>query len=126
MITLEPVGQCIDGPGERTRLGYVRLWNGGNRILAHVDAWTRKNGPAPEGKELDHICNNRWCRNPDHLEPVTHKENCRRSAACKLDQGKADEIRRLRARGLTLREIGDVFGVTRQSIWLIVKGKQWK
>src|SRR5262245_4852943 len=36
-------------------------------------------GPIPRGLELDHLCRNRACVRPDHLEPVTHKVNCRRS-----------------------------------------------
>jgi hypothetical protein len=32
-------------------------------------------GPIPEGKQLDHLCRNRACINPEHLEPVTAKEN---------------------------------------------------
>lgn len=35
-------------------------------------------GPIPTGKELDHLCRNATCSNPDHLEPVTHKENFNR------------------------------------------------
>lgn len=35
--------------------------------------------PIPEGLELDHLCKNTSCVNPDHLEPVTHRENVMRS-----------------------------------------------
>lgn len=38
-------------------------------------------GPVPPGLELDHLCRNKLCCNPDHLEPVTHAENIRRGQA---------------------------------------------
>jgi len=35
-------------------------------------------GPIPKGLTLDHLCRNRRCVNPEHLEPVTLRENLRR------------------------------------------------
>ena len=42
---------------------------------AHRFAYEMCVGEIPEGLELDHLCRERSCVNPDHLEPVTHREN---------------------------------------------------
>lgn len=46
---------------------------------AHWLVYAALRGPVPKDHELDHLCRVRPCCNPDHLEPVTHKENMRRS-----------------------------------------------
>lgn len=51
--------------------GYGRFWAGGKSLLAHRVAWILKHGDVPPGKQLDHLCRNRACCNPAHLEPVT-------------------------------------------------------
>lgn len=48
-------------------------------VLAHRFAYERCLRPIPDGLELDHLCKNRSCVNPIHLEPVTHVENVRRA-----------------------------------------------
>lgn len=114
---------CIDGSGERTRLGYVRLWNGGNRILAHVFEWQKINGEVPDGMELDHLCGNRWCRNPDHLEAVTHRINSQRASNRKLSQKIADQIRsEYSPRRITQVSLAARYGVSRRTIEMVLKG----
>src|SRR5882672_10337222 len=45
------------------------------RVLAHRLAYELYMGPIPFGLTIDHLCRVPCCVNPDHLEPVTHREN---------------------------------------------------
>ena len=47
----------------------------------HRLVWELLRGPIPQGKQLDHLCRNTGCSNPDHLEPVTSRENTLRGTA---------------------------------------------
>lgn len=50
----------------------------GRRGLAHRVSYRHFKGEIPDGKEIDHLCSQRECVNPVHLEAVTHKENTMR------------------------------------------------
>lgn len=65
--------------------GVLMLWDGKKRQtkLAHRVSYERFVGPFPKGLYSDHLCRNRRCINPKHLEPVTLSENIRRGEAGK-------------------------------------------
>lgn len=55
--------------------GYGQFRHNGRIVRAHRFAYEQLVGPVPKGLELDHLCRNRRCVNPAHLEPVTQQEN---------------------------------------------------
>jgi hypothetical protein len=47
-------------------------------VRAHRYSYERLRWPIPVHQELDHLCRQKRCVNPDHLEPVVHLINVRR------------------------------------------------
>lgn len=58
--------------------GYGRFWIKYKTFQAHRVSYEMVIGSIPVGLQIDHLCRNRMCVNPSHLEPVTQKENLRR------------------------------------------------
>jgi hypothetical protein len=60
------------------RWGTLNGYGYHHHTRVHRAAYERWVGPIPDGLDLDHLCRNRLCANPAHLEPVTRDENLRR------------------------------------------------
>lgn len=70
---------CIEWLGYLDADGYGRYYaNYPNTVYVHRIAFERTKGSIPEGMQVDHICFNRKCLNPDHLQLLTASENARR------------------------------------------------
>jgi hypothetical protein len=67
---------CWPWNGSLDTHGYGQIKIQGKMHLAHRWVYTFYRGPIPEGLVLDHLCRVPRCENPEHLEPVTHQENC--------------------------------------------------
>lgn len=74
----EPNSGCWFWTGAQYNTGYGKLTRGKRYKLAHRVAFVALVGEHDERLELDHLCRNKLCCNPAHLEPVTHGENVRR------------------------------------------------
>lgn len=88
---------CWIWTGQKQDSGYGRLGIDGTTKVAHKFIYEQLVGPVPKGMVLDHLCHtesdcpggpecpHRPCVNPEHLEPVSPKENIRRGRTGQLE-----------------------------------------
>ncbi len=69
---------CWIWPGQENGKGYGLVRFNLIKKSVHRVVYTHFRGIIPAGMQLDHLCRNRACANPWHLEPVTAQENCLR------------------------------------------------
>lgn len=91
-ITICEESGCWLWSGWNSGNGYGKVRWKGRAWMAHRLVFWLLRGEIPENHVLDHLCRRRHCCNPDHLEPVTVRENTHRGEAV-LFQGDLTPIR---------------------------------
>lgn len=75
LAQIEKTSNCWIWKGSTNGDGYGQTCWKGKTLGAYRLMYELSKGKMPRDKCLDHLCRNRLCVNPDHLEPVTNKEN---------------------------------------------------
>jgi len=66
---------CYEWLGSVSPQGYARISVAGRPELAHRWVYETFVEIIPKGMVVDHLCRNRKCVNPEHLQIATHREN---------------------------------------------------
>lgn len=107
------------------RVPYGRKTYRGTKVMAHRYYWEVDNGPIAEGTEIDHLCTNTLCVNPNHLDIVNHTKNVRRGNNTKLTLKEVEHIRKLLNRGCSHRKVAEIYKVSNSTIDHINAGRSW-
>lgn len=79
LVSIVPITGCWMWMGVITPSGYAQttVWDGTRNmgLTAHRVVYVEAKGDVPTGFHIDHLCRNRWCVNPDHLEAVSPDQN---------------------------------------------------
>lgn len=78
-IEQDPNTNCWNWIASKNRDGYGSAIFGGRNKRCHRITFEIFKHPIANGLEIDHLCRNRKCCNPEHLEAVTHAENMKRA-----------------------------------------------
>lgn len=119
---VHPVTNCHIWLGAKTPAGYGRTTNEGKEVYVHRMAYEMVHGPIPPGYEIDHLCRNPSCFNPNHLEAVTHAENVRRSKNTILV---ASNIMAIKSSDEPQTVLAERYGIDASMISHIRSGKKW-
>jgi Predicted transcriptional regulators len=141
LYRVDKTPSCWLWQGSLTALGYGRLHHDGTRRPAHRLSWELYRGTIPKELHVLHKCDVRNCVNPTHLFLGTHLDNMRdcvskgrhvlpprrRGGQIQNSVLTEDDVRKIRGlSGMTQRAIAKEFGVSFQTINLVLHGKTWK
>lgn len=95
-VVPEPMSGCWIWTGALTPQGYGTFFKNmaARTVMAHRFAYEEARGAIPAGRHIDHLCRNRCCVNPDHLEAVTNKVNVLRGHGSPAENARKFECKR--------------------------------
>lgn len=82
---------CWNWTGHITNAGYGQFLFDGKTQKAHMVSYILEYGKIPNSLVIDHLCKNKKCVNPKHLEAVSQKENVNRGLAGKINNAQASK-----------------------------------
>ena len=91
-LKVDANGVCWEWGGYVSTHGYGMVNVGGTPTTAHRAMWETLVGPISYGNDLDHLCKNKLCVNPDHLEPVDRRTNSKRARGSTTNRCKNGHI----------------------------------
>jgi hypothetical protein len=116
---------CIEWRKGCTTAGYGETFKDGQVVYAHRVAYEDAHGAIPKGMTVHHLCENRRCINPAHMELLRRDDHAGAAGHGKLTYEQAVEIRSLLAKGRLQREVADAFGISGPMVSLISTGRRW-
>jgi hypothetical protein len=81
LTRIDASGVCWEWTGGQNGTGYGKVWITARNLYPHRVMWEWLVGWIPDELEIDHLCRNRLCCNPDHMELVTPRVNTLRGDA---------------------------------------------
>lgn len=122
---------CMEYTGCIQANGYSRITVNSETDYGHRHVYRLAKGQIDDGLDVRHTCDNTKCINPNHLELGTRKENMRDAVSrgrqarglmlpqTKIYGVRRTEIVRLAILGKPYKEIGEIYGISRQAAGLI-------
>lgn len=116
---------CWTWQWAKDRHGYGVTWNAEEKrtVRAHRFMYEQEHGHLDLSLDIDHLCRQRDCVNPEHMEPATRAVNAQRGARAVVTP---DQVREIRASTDTYRALAARFGISHGGIWSIKSGQTWR